>query len=266
MKKELSTKQLKVIDDLVNHFKANRNLFEGVVKALEDQIRLTGSLNQFVHSVKWRVKDPSHLKDKLIRKAYKYIEKKEVFSITKENLFSKINDLAGFRIIHLHTKQTKDIDKELKKIFLEQQWNIVEGPIARTWDQEMETYFKSISFDIDRDPNPSMYTSVHYIVKTSLRTPITCEIQVRTLMEEVWGEVSHLINYPHKTKSLSCQEQIKVLARATSSCSRLVDSIFFTQEEHKEQELLGTSKKKQSKKLNKTAKISIKRKKTNKNK
>lgn len=45
-------------------------------------------------------------------------------------------------------------------------------------------------------------------------------------MEEVWGEVDHSINYPHKTESLPCREQIKALARATSSCSRLVDSIF----------------------------------------
>jgi ppGpp synthetase/RelA/SpoT-type nucleotidyltranferase len=49
-------------------------------------------------------------------------------------------------------------------------------------------------------------------------------------MEEVWGEVDHSINYPEKSDSHSCREQIKALARATSSCSRLVDSIFSTHE------------------------------------
>jgi hypothetical protein len=43
--------------------------------------------------------------------------------------------------------------------------------------------------------------------------------------------VDHKINYPHKSESLSCREQIKVLARVTSSCSRLVDSIFHSYEE-----------------------------------
>jgi hypothetical protein len=41
-----------------------------------------------------------------------------------------------------------------------------------------------------------MYTSVHYIIGSGSQTPLTCEIQVRTLMEEVWGEVDHKINYP----------------------------------------------------------------------
>lgn len=47
-------------------------------------------------------------------------------------------------------------------------------------------------------------------------------------MEEVWGEVDHSINYPHKSDSVACREQIRALARATSSATRLVDSIFAT--------------------------------------
>jgi ppGpp synthetase/RelA/SpoT-type nucleotidyltranferase len=57
---------------------------------------------------------------------------------------------------------------------------------------------------------------------------MTAEIQVRTLMEEVWGEVDHTMNYPYPVESLACREQLKVLARVTSSASRLVDSIFAT--------------------------------------
>ena len=53
-------------------------------------------------------------------------------------------------------------------------------------------------------------------------------------MEEVWGEVEHSINYPHKIDNLACREQLKVLARVTSSATRLVDSIFLTFEEHQE--------------------------------
>lgn len=57
------------------------------------------------------------------------------------------------------------------------------------------------------------------------------ELQVRTLMEEVWGEVSHSINYPVETASISCREQLRVLARISSGCTRLVDSIFSSYEE-----------------------------------
>ena len=76
-----------------------------------------------------------------------------------------------------------------------------------------------------------MYTSVHYVIEANTRTKYTCEIQVRTLMEEVWGEVDHRINYPYATDSLHCLEQIKVLARVTSGCTRLVDSIFRSHEQ-----------------------------------
>ena len=37
-----------------------------------------------------------------------------------------------------------------------------------------------------------MYTSVHYVVSSKSRTKVTCEIQVRTLMEEVWGSTTRL--------------------------------------------------------------------------
>lgn len=84
---------------------------------------------------------------------------------------------------------------------------------------------------IETQDSPSMYTSVHYVVSSASRTKITAEIQVRTLMEEVWGEVDHTIKYPEKNASLACREQLKVLARATSTATRLVDAIFLTMEE-----------------------------------
>ncbi len=73
-----------------------------------------------------------------------------------------------------------------------------------------------------------MYTSVHYVIVAKSITTVTCEIQVRTLMEEVWGEVDHKINYPHRNESVACREQLLALARATSSATRLVDAIFAT--------------------------------------
>jgi putative GTP pyrophosphokinase len=119
----------------------------------------------------------------------------------------------------------------LRSILEEQKWKITEGPKARTWDDESRNYFRSIGIKTLATPN--LYTSVHYIIKPNTKSAVTCEIQVRTLMEEVWGEVDHKINYPHKSESISCREQIKTLARVTSSCSRLVDSIFTTYEHEK---------------------------------
>lgn len=151
-------------------------------------------------------------------------KKGKIFEISEKTLFKRINDLAGFRIIHLHTTQFQDIDRELRSVLSEHRYKIVEGPIAHTWDDEQRQYFKSIG--VKTANNLRMYTSVHYVVQPNSRTLVTCEIQVRTLAEELWGEVDHTINYPEQSDVLACREQIKVLARVTSSASRLVDSIF----------------------------------------
>ncbi len=243
MKKTTKKNQLPSIDELVTHFVANQPLFNGVKTSIDSQLRESQKLKDLSFLIKSRIKDPSHLKDKLERKAKEAQDEGKAFHITKENIFSEINDLVGFRIIHLHTKQVEQIDIELKRLFNENKWPIIEGPSARTWDDEMRSYFRRIGIDIHDPPDPktmmldgkeydpNMYTSVHYVIKTNSLTGITSEIQVRTLMEEVWGEVDHTINYPHKTKSASCRSQIKVLARATSTCGRLIDSIFSTHDE-----------------------------------
>jgi hypothetical protein len=61
-------------------------------------------------------------------------------------------------------------------------------------------------------------------------------------MEEVWGEVDHLLNYPKKTTILACKEQIAALARATSTCSRLVDSILRSHEDLRSRRYRGKKK------------------------
>lgn len=224
MANEISLKEQKHIDSLVRLYEEKQDVFAMALHSLHGYITLSKGLEPLIHTVKYRLKEPSHLKDKLERKLKEAKNEKKQFDINKDNLFLKINDLAGFRIIHLHTRQVEEINLQVKQILKSQQWEVLEGPEAKTWDDESEIYFQSIGFDTVSNHN--MYTSVHYVIKPS--PTITCELQIRTLMEEVWGEVDHKINYPHKTDNLSCREQIKVLARSTSSCSRLVDCIFST--------------------------------------
>lgn len=225
-----SNKDRALIDDLVEHAKANQKLFATLLTNLLTTFSADEALMLKVHSMKWRIKDPDHLKDKLLRKWTEAKVKGSKFSINRDNLFVKINDLAGFRILHLHTRQFQGIDECLRRILAEQFYRIVEGPSARTWDDESREYFRSIHTRFVK--SSTLYTSVHYVVSPNQKTKYTCEIQVRTLAEELWGEVDHTINYPHPSESLACKEQIKVLARVTSSCSRLVDSIFLSYADH----------------------------------
>lgn len=225
-KPKITKTDQKLIDRLVTHYGNN----QAVVKTMLDQLRAallnSDSLMEHVHSTKFRLKEPTHLEDKLKRKLTEAKENGKSLQISEENLLTKINDLAGCRILHLHTAQIVSIDRELKKVLAESKFRLFETPTARTWDDESEAFFKECG--IKTVKSPRMYTSVHYVVESNSRTKATCEIQVRTLAEELWGEVDHKMNYPHECEIFSCREQIKVLARATSTCSRLVDSIFRT--------------------------------------
>jgi ppGpp synthetase/RelA/SpoT-type nucleotidyltranferase len=218
MPKQLKRGDLKRIDEAVQYFVANRHLFDGFALALMNYFQGSPKLSGYIHFIKYRLKEHEHLRKKLIRKA----EQGEV--IDKDNLFAKINDLAGIRIIHLHTTQVPAIHAAILSILQEQQLKLVEKPRANCWDVEYDGVYKE--FGIATRSRSSMYTTVHYVIRANQRAKVSCEVQVRTLMDEVWGEVSHRINYPDESPIQSCQSQLKVLARLTTGCTRLVDSIF----------------------------------------
>ena len=225
----LDDKVICEIKEAVEHFKQSSEKFEPQVENLYNFLIRDKRLTPYIHSSKFRLKKLDSLYHKLERKAIEAITQEKEFDINASNLFEKIGDLCGIRLLHLHTNQIKQINPLILTILDENFYKIREGPIANTWDYEYEKYFEILG--ITTASRESMYTSIHYVIESNSRFKILIEIQVRTLMEEVWGEVSHKIDYPDRTESISCQEQIKVLARMTSGCTRLVDSIFKSHEE-----------------------------------
>ena len=215
-----------LIDPLLETYKEMEPQIARFHKILLDTLQEAPELGSLVHSFRARMKSPDHLEDKLLRKYRDPKKGGDKFKITPKNLLTSITDLAGIRILHLHTTQVESIDAQLKKILAEYEYVVLEGPAARTWDDEYRSFFKGIG--IKTVPSDTMYTSVHYIIGSGSKLKMTCELQVRTLMEEVWGEVDHTVNYPHKNESVPCREQIRALARATSTSTRLVDAIFAT--------------------------------------
>jgi putative GTP pyrophosphokinase len=223
---EIQPDDYRLIDSLVSYYiEQEQSRAIRLSKSLAELFS-DNSLAPYVHSIRSRAKDPEHLRDKLIRKFKKVRAEGSQFDITIENLFTKINDLAGVRLLHLHTSQFPTIDTLLQKLLNDEEYEIIEGPTARIWDDEYKQIFTG--YGINTISNSRLYTSVHYVVATGRDKTKTAEIQVRTLAEELWGEVDHLINYPTPSEIQSCKEQIKVLARLTASCTRLVDSIFLT--------------------------------------
>ena len=198
------------MDGVKSFFELNENLHSGSIPA--------------VHSVKSRLKSEDHLRDKLQRKSDK--------NITEENLFEMITDLAGVRVLHLYQHQFVDIHKAILSQIDSHEWVLGEDPVAYSWDPEAKDFFEGL--DIETEIKDSYYTSVHYLIKPNNYSPVCCELQVRTLFEEIWGEIDHSINYPHPSGSLACTEELRVLSKLISTGTRLTDAIFKTYSDYLE--------------------------------
>ena len=109
-------------------------------------------------------------------------------------------------------------------------WVLHEKPKAYTWDPEFRGLLEGYGFETL--VKESHYTSIHYVVKPNENVAISCEIQVRTLFEEVWGEIDHVLNYPTPTESVACREQLLVLAKMVGAATRLAEAIFRSHREY----------------------------------
>lgn len=191
---------------------------DGVSGLFRKHPRISSGPFPIVHSVKSRIKSSDHLVDKIQRKI------KDGREITPANCFNEITDFAGVRVLHLCQDDFERIKEVIDAKVADNDWHLVEQPIAYTWDPEYEKFFVDLGCKCER--KDSSYTSVHFVVRPRQDSPLACEIQVRTLFEEIWGEIDHSINYPHPNNIPSCQEQLRVLAKVVGAGSRLVTSIY----------------------------------------
>ena len=192
---------------------------ENTARFFETHPNLTQS-PQIVHSVRSRIKDLEHLREKIQRKS------STENPITPENIFDQITDIAGIRVLHLYQAQFTQIHSAINQKLDNQDWILYEQPKAFTWDPESQDFFADHGLSVE--VKESLYTSIHYVIKPRKDSPVSCEIQVRTLFKEIWGKIAHLVNYPDPADSVFLREQIGVLARLVGAGSRFADSIWRT--------------------------------------
>jgi len=216
-----------ILDDPIKVIKDDIHSYQLLHDKFLSYINRDPDLKRLVHSHKSRFKDLKHLEDKIKRKNAEDLllpKEEQKGPITQDNIRSRITDICGIRILHLYIGQFEGIHKALMKYVESGELALFEAPKAYTWDPEYSKTFASLG--VSPKVKESFYTSVHYVFKPRADSDITCEVQVRTLFEEVWGEIDHEFNYPKKSDSRVVQEQLKVLARVVGAGTRLSDSIF----------------------------------------
>ena len=98
MSEPLTASEVKQIEDCSRKmFKENRHRFVQLAGMAQDRACGTPVSKKLIHTIKYRVKEPSHLLDKLTRKAIIVKTDGALFEITANNLFEKIGDLVGLR-------------------------------------------------------------------------------------------------------------------------------------------------------------------------
>jgi len=215
-------------EHIVSLYRSDKHLYERFLNSVYNFFSINPALNSgdlpIIHSMKMRLKDENHLIDKINRKH------STSNPITADNLFERVTDLAGLRVLYLYQNQFAKIHNQIMKQIHDEEWAFYEQPKAFTWDPEVQEFYESL--DISCELKETHYTSVHYVVKPRASSTLSCEIQVRSLYEEIWGEIDHFLNYPYPTASIACKEQLRVLSKLTSTGTRFVNSIFNSIEEY----------------------------------
>ncbi len=153
-----------------------------------------------IHTILYRIKDESRLIEKIDQENISSAI--DVKPITHKNFHERIRDIIGIRIICLRLSDIVKVESYLEFLVKE---NILQ--FMREPDHKR-------SFVLPIDPGEtapqdiklqySGYSSIHYQVKLGENSDagkefkrIQIELQLRTILEEAWGEIDHKYRYAY---------------------------------------------------------------------
>lgn len=167
-----------------------------------------------VNSFKYRLKEPEHLIEKIIRK--RILEPSVVIDF--KNYRERITDLIGVRVLHLFKNDWQKIGA-----FINQEWKYIERPVIyiRAGDNSMLS-----SDDYQVKEHWLGYRSIHYMVTLNLgKSSYIAEIQVRTIFEEAWSEIDHKLRYPYYTNNELLESNSLILNRLAGAADEFATNL-----------------------------------------
>lgn len=184
------------------------------------------SNNISYHSLRCRAKNPEHLIEKIIRKRGKE-QSQKYKDINAKNYKTVIRDLIGIRILVIKKEDWESIFNEIIHMFPQNKNNtrcyMAEKPIAYIRYGDRDIYNDKIK----KEYSNKGYRSQHYIVWFK---GYYCEIQVRTLAEEVHGEFDHLVKYPYRDDNNFLLRYTNTFAEFTNAIDEMISTCLQMQE------------------------------------
>lgn len=148
-----------------------------------------------------------------------------------ENYTSIVTDLVGVRVLHLFKHEWEPINQ-----YILDNWIPLENIKAyvRKGDENADLYSEK---DFKVEDHKAGYRSIHYIIPTSpTKNQIVAEIQVRTLFEEGWSEIDHIVRYPNYTDDELLKNYLMILNRMAGSADEMGSFVNYLKEYISKQE------------------------------
>ena len=181
------------------------------------------SVRSPIHRTRVRIKRPESVVDKIYRKGASFPDGLSAQS------FYNMHDALGARIIVYFLSDLPIVDSHLRELE-EIELSSAHPPIAYLG----EDLYRSLKLEnCKRADKDSGYSSLHYVAR--FRNPLArtangqqkapwFEIQLRTLTEDVWGEVEHMLGYkPDKKTNLAVKNQFKVISKQLNAIDEHFD-------------------------------------------
>jgi len=167
-----------------------------------------------VHSVRYRIKNPEHLIEKIIRKRINNPDR----IIDIENYRNEITDIIGVRALYLFKKDYKKIHEYILK-----EWEQGETPTLYYRDGDSEDYIKELcNAGCEAKVHKFGYRSIHYLLETQpSKQKYFTELQIRTIFEEAWSEIDHEIRYPYYLNHPVFLNQLMILNRLSGTADEM---------------------------------------------
>lgn len=169
-----------------------------------------------------RIKRPESVVDKILRKPTSFPEALSAKSV------EAMHDALGGRAIVYFLQNLPLVDQELRESDL-LEISSVDPPTAYLSHELAETLGLT---KIRVSKKESGYASLHYTVRFRPTVLATAqrpwfELQVRTLVEDVWSEIEHVLGYkPDKRTSFAVKRQFRIIASELTAIDEHFNLLF----------------------------------------
>lgn len=161
-----------------------------------------------IRAIYTRIKRPEKVVDKIFQKPGDYPD-----GISPKS-FRRMHDCIGVRVVVYFLSQLPYIDRELR----------TRSSVEISEEMPPEAYLSRDLADrfglshIEHKEKESGYASVHYVARLKTRTATDLprpwfEIQVRTLAQELWSDMEHILAYKSvQESSFSAKQRFQILS------------------------------------------------------